>query len=88
MICCQHLIVKRYPAVLSLFLIKAVFSLSNYILFMEELLKTEGEFQFIDQGSGEPLILLHGLFGALSNFKDVLDEFSKTHRVLIPMLPL
>ncbi len=55
---------------------------------MEEYLKTEGEFQFIDKGQGKPLILLHGLFGALSNFKEVLDEFSQTHRVLIPMLPL
>ncbi len=60
----------------------------NLIQTMEEFLKTEGEFQFIDKGSGEPLILLHGLFGALSNFREVLDEFSKTHRVLIPMLPL
>jgi pimeloyl-ACP methyl ester carboxylesterase len=55
---------------------------------MEEYLKTEGEFQFIDKGEGPPLILLHGLFGALSNFKEVLDEFSQTHRVMIPMLPL
>ena len=55
---------------------------------MEEYLKTEGEFQYIDKGQGKPLILLHGLFGALSNFKEVLDEFSQTHRVLIPMLPL
>jgi pimeloyl-ACP methyl ester carboxylesterase len=55
---------------------------------MEEFLKTEGEFQFIDKGEGPTLILLHGLFGALSNFREVLDEFSKTHRVMIPMLPL
>jgi 2-hydroxy-6-oxonona-2,4-dienedioate hydrolase len=55
---------------------------------MEEYLKSEGEFQFIDKGEGQPLILLHGLFGALSNFREVLDEFSKTHRVMIPMLPL
>ena len=55
---------------------------------MEEYLKSEGEFQFIDKGEGQPLILLHGLFGALSNFREVLDEFSRTHRVLIPMLPL
>lgn len=55
---------------------------------MEDLLKNSEGFQYIDQGQGEPIILLHGLFGALSNFKEVLDEFSKTHRVLIPMLPL
>ena len=51
-------------------------------------LKEENGFRYIEEGSGEPLILLHGLFGALSNFKDVIDHFSKTHRVVIPMLPL
>lgn len=47
-----------------------------------------GKFKYVEEGEGEPLILLHGLFGALSNFKDLLDHFKKTHRVIIPMLPL
>jgi len=34
------------------------------------------------------LVLLHGLFGALSNFKDLVDYFKQTNRVIIPMLPL
>ena len=34
------------------------------------------------------LLVLHGLFGALSNFKDVLDEFSKDYKVVIPMMPI
>ena len=34
------------------------------------------------------MVLLHGLFGALSNWKYVLDDFSKEFRVLIPMLPI
>jgi len=33
-------------------------------------------------------MLLHGLFGALSNFKDVIDEFSGEYRVIVPLLPL
>ena len=33
-------------------------------------------------------MLLHGLFGALSNFKDLMDYFKNTHRVIIPLLPL
>lgn len=49
---------------------------------------TEGKFSYVTQGEGEPLILLHGLFGALSNFKDVFDEFSKDFEVIIPMLPI
>jgi pimeloyl-ACP methyl ester carboxylesterase len=32
--------------------------------------------------------LLHGLFGALSNFKDLVDYFKRTHKVIIPMLQL
>lgn len=34
------------------------------------------------------MVLLHGLFGALSNFKDLIDHFKLTHKVIIPMLPL
>jgi pimeloyl-ACP methyl ester carboxylesterase len=46
------------------------------------------DFHFIDEGQGEPLVLLHGLFGALSNWEDVVNRFSKDYRVIIPMLPL
>ncbi|HEY9047443.1 MAG TPA: alpha/beta fold hydrolase [Ohtaekwangia sp.] len=42
----------------------------------------------IDTGEGEPMLLLHGLFGNLSNWSRVVDEFSTTHRVLVPRLPL
>ncbi len=34
------------------------------------------------------MVLLHGLFGALSNFKDLVDYFKNTHKVIIPLLPL
>jgi 2-hydroxy-6-oxonona-2,4-dienedioate hydrolase len=55
---------------------------------MDYQLKEENGFSYIEAGEGKPLILLHGLFGALSNFRDVVDHFSKTHKVVIPMLPL
>lgn len=55
---------------------------------MESEIKTLGKFKYIEEGEGEPLILLHGLFGALSNFKDLFNHFRNTHRVIIPMLPL
>lgn len=42
----------------------------------------------VDVGAGEPIVLLHGLFGNLSNWNQVTQEFSVTHRVLIPRLPL
>lgn len=51
-------------------------------------IKTDGEYQYIDEGRGETLLLLHGLFGALSNWDSVVQKFSKTHRVIIPMLPI
>lgn len=49
---------------------------------------TEGKFQYIEKGEGSPFILLHGLFGALSNFKAVTDFLSNTHKVIIPKLPI
>jgi 2-hydroxy-6-oxonona-2,4-dienedioate hydrolase len=51
-------------------------------------IKQDGKFKFIEEGEGEPLMLLHGLFGALSNFRALIEHFSKTHKVVVPMLPL
>jgi pimeloyl-ACP methyl ester carboxylesterase len=34
------------------------------------------------------MVLLHGLFGALSNWEGVVGKFSKRFRVVIPMLPI
>ena len=50
--------------------------------------KEENGFKFVDEGQGEPLVLLHGLFGALSNWEGVVNRFSKNFRVVIPMLPI
>jgi pimeloyl-ACP methyl ester carboxylesterase len=55
---------------------------------MNYTLKQEGDFSYIEEGEGKPLILLHGLFGALSNFNDVIDHFKSRYKVVIPMLPL
>jgi pimeloyl-ACP methyl ester carboxylesterase len=33
-------------------------------------------------------MLLHGLFGALSNFSDLIEHFKHTHKVIVPILPL
>lgn len=51
-------------------------------------IKQQDRFKFVETGSGEPLVLLHGLFGALSNFKDIIDYFSNSYKVVVPMLPL
>ena len=55
---------------------------------MDYHIRKEGKYNYIDEGEGEVLLLLHGLFGALSNWKDVLNHFSKQHRVVIPLMPI
>lgn len=55
---------------------------------MEYQLRQDGKFKFIEEGEGEPLVLLHGLFGALSNFSHLVEHFKTTHKVIVPMLPL
>ena len=55
---------------------------------MEELIKREGGFEYVEQGEGPVILVLHGLFGALSNFQDVLQHFSSHYRVVIPMMPI
>jgi 2-hydroxy-6-oxonona-2,4-dienedioate hydrolase len=51
-------------------------------------IQLDGKFKFIEAGEGEPLLLLHGLFGALSNFEPLIDHFKQTHKVIVPILPL
>ncbi len=55
---------------------------------MSYTIRQNGKFKFIEEGKGETLILLHGLFGALSNFQDLIEHFKKTHKVVVPLLPL
>ena len=55
---------------------------------MEHLVQHKDNFNFIDEGQGEVLLLLHGLFGALSNWDGVVKRFRTKYRVLIPLLPI
>jgi pimeloyl-ACP methyl ester carboxylesterase len=55
---------------------------------MEYEIKKDGKFEYLEVGEGETLMLLHGLFGALSNFSDLIEKFRHTHKVVVPMLPL
>lgn len=50
--------------------------------------KEADRFKFVDEGQGRVLLLLHGLFGALSNWEGVVERFSANFRVVIPMLPI
>lgn len=51
-------------------------------------IKEDGKFKFLEEGEGEVLMLLHGLFGAMSNFEPLIEHFKHTHKVVVPMLPL
>jgi len=55
---------------------------------MDFVLKEENGFSYLDEGEGEVLLLLHGLMGALSNWEQVIEEYSKKYRVIIPILPI
>src|SRR3954469_86374 len=55
---------------------------------MQYEIRRENDFQYIEEGNGPVLLLLHGLFGALSNWKDVVDFFSPNFRVVIPLMPI
>jgi len=50
--------------------------------------KKLGKFSYVDEGKGEPVILLHGLFGSVANFSSVIAHLKKTHRVIMPELPI
>jgi pimeloyl-ACP methyl ester carboxylesterase len=51
-------------------------------------IKQQDKFRFIEEGNGEPLVLLHGLFGALSNFESLIEYFKNHYKVIVPILPL
>lgn len=54
----------------------------------EQYIIKEGKFEYLEKGEGHTLFVLHGLFGALSNFAEVIDGFSKNYRVIVPIMPL
>tara|TARA_B100000780_G_scaffold54556_1_gene34120 strand:- start:5908 stop:6675 length:768 start_codon:yes stop_codon:yes gene_type:complete len=49
----------------------------------------ENSFKYVELGEGQPIIILHGLMGGLSNFNEVISFFSKKrYKVIMPILPL
>lgn len=52
--------------------------------------KKEEGFKYIetDPDNEMTLLLLHGLFGALSNFKTIIDFFAGKANVVVPLLPI
>ena len=48
----------------------------------------EDGFKYIEAGKGEPLVLLHGLMGELSNWEPAIDHFKENYHVIVPILPI
>ena len=55
---------------------------------MQYEIKQLDKFRYLEEGNGEPLVLLHGLFGALSNFQSLVEYFRAHTKVVVPILPL
>lgn len=56
---------------------------------MEYQVIQKGRFNYIEsQGGQEHLLLLHGLFGALSNFEGIINAFKGKYNVVVPILPI
>jgi len=51
-------------------------------------IQQDGKYKYLEVGEGEPIVLLHGLFGALSNFSDLIEYFRQHYKVIVPLLPL
>jgi 2-hydroxy-6-oxonona-2,4-dienedioate hydrolase len=52
-------------------------------------LKKKDKFNYIEtQGGDDVLLLLHGLFGALSNFEGILSRYGQQYNVVVPLLPI
>lgn len=56
---------------------------------MEYQIIEEGKFHYLEtKGGDQTIMLLHGLFGALSNFSGILNHFGEKYNVVVPMLPI
>jgi len=52
-------------------------------------IKECGGYKFVETAPGKPvLLLLHGLFGALSNFRFLIDSLNDEYNVVVPILPI
>lgn len=56
---------------------------------MNHEVKEEGKFKYLEHGKGTKiLMLLHGLFGGLSNFDSIINHFSDDYKIIVPILPI
>jgi pimeloyl-ACP methyl ester carboxylesterase len=51
-------------------------------------IKEEGEFRYLQEGTGEVIVLLHGLFGSMGNYTAIMEYLKEDYQLLVPMLPI
>ncbi|MDP4262538.1 MAG: alpha/beta hydrolase [Bacteroidota bacterium] len=42
---------------------------------------------YVDEGEGDVIILLYGLFGSVNNFRQLIQHLRQTRRVIVPVFP-
>ena len=56
---------------------------------MENILTKESDYIYLEKGEGQPIVILHGLMGGLSNFAGVHEFFPDNgYQVITPELPI
>lgn len=51
--------------------------------------RQEGGYEFIETGGGDVnVMMLHGLFGSLSNFESLIQSFGNRFNIIVPLLPI
>src|ERR1043165_4551370 len=43
---------------------------------------------YVDSGDGQPVVLLHGLFGNIAMWRQTIQALQDSYRVIVPRLPL
>jgi pimeloyl-ACP methyl ester carboxylesterase len=54
---------------------------------MSNIMTEQKKQYFTDEGEGEVIILLYGLFGSVKNFNPLIQHLKQTHRVIVPVFP-
>jgi pimeloyl-ACP methyl ester carboxylesterase len=55
---------------------------------MKQITVPQGTLRYVDQGSGPPVVFVHGLFVDHELWLPVIEKLSRTHRCIAPDLPL
>ena len=43
--------------------------------------------RYVEEGDGDTIVLLYGLFGSVKNFDPLIQHLKQTHRVIVPVFP-